>query len=109
RLVTRNRSGFFKEGFRKGLPTSIEELEWEAPFLRSLSDLPVAPTVKFHSIIPIRPDRLYAERTDGLVSYASAHLESASSETVMAAGSLCQDHPEVIREVRRVLVEDKGP
>jgi pimeloyl-ACP methyl ester carboxylesterase len=109
RLITRNRPDFFKEGFRKGLPTSIEELEWEAPFLRSLSDLPIAPTVKFHSIIPVRPDRLYAERTDGLVRYASAHLDSACSEIVISAGHLCQDHPEVIREVRRVLVEHKTP
>jgi pimeloyl-ACP methyl ester carboxylesterase len=109
RLVARNRPGFFKEGFRKGLPTSIEELEWEAPFLRRLSDLPISSTVKFHSIIPVRPDRLYAERTDGLVSYASAHLDSANSEVVISAGHLCQDHPDVIREIRRVLVEHNTP
>jgi pimeloyl-ACP methyl ester carboxylesterase len=109
RLLARNSPGFFKEGFRKGLPNSIEELEWEAPFLRSLSDSPAAPGLKFHSIIAVRPDRLQADRTDGLVSYASAHLESASSEIVISAGHLCQDHSDVISEVRRVLVEHRTP
>jgi pimeloyl-ACP methyl ester carboxylesterase len=109
RLVARNQPGFFKEGFRNGLPTSIEELEWEAPFLKSLGDLPASPGVKFHSIIAVRPDCLQAERTDGVVSYASAHLESAGSEIVVSAGHLCQEQPDAIREVCRVLVEHNSP
>jgi pimeloyl-ACP methyl ester carboxylesterase len=109
RLVARNNPGFFKERFRKGLPTSVEELEWEAPFLRSLCDLPARPGLKFHSIIAVRPDRVEADRTDGLVSYASAHLELATSEVVISAGHFCQDHPDAIKEVRRVLAEHMTP
>ena len=33
RLVARNGPEFFKERFRKGLPTSIDELEWGSPIL----------------------------------------------------------------------------
>ncbi len=39
RLILRNRPGFFKDDFRKGLPSSVEELAWETPFLRSLREL----------------------------------------------------------------------
>jgi pimeloyl-ACP methyl ester carboxylesterase len=105
RLMARNAPGFFKADFRKGLPTSFEELEWEAPLLRSLQGLGAAPDVKFHSIIAVHPGHLEAERTDGLVSYASAHLEGTASEVVISAGHLCQDHPDAVREVRRVLEE----
>jgi pimeloyl-ACP methyl ester carboxylesterase len=108
RLMARNNPGFFKEELRKGLPSSIEELQWETPFLRSLHDLGTAPDVTFHSIIAVRPDRLPEERTDGLVSYASAHLEGTRSELVISAGHLCQNHPDAIREVRRVLLEHRG-
>jgi pimeloyl-ACP methyl ester carboxylesterase len=108
RLLARNAPAFFTKDFRKGPPTSIEELEWDAPFLRSLRDLVASPDVKFHSIIAVRAQAGRAERTDGLVSYASAHLEGASSEVVISAGHLCQDHPEVIREVRRVLLEHRS-
>jgi len=109
RLIARNDPGFFNEAFCKRLPSSIEELEWDAPFLKSLGELPVSRDVKFHSIIAVRPDRRELERSDGLVSYASAHLESAGSEIVVAAGHLCQDDPGVIREVRQVLSEHKAP
>ena len=37
-----------------------------------------------------------------------AHLEGADSEIVISAGHLCQDHPDAIREVRRVLVEHRN-
>ena len=108
RLIARNNPAFFTEAFRKGPPSSLDELEWEAPFLRSLRDVAAAPEVRFHSVIAVRPDPVQAERTDGVVSYASAHLAGASSELVVSAGHLCQDHPEVIREVRRVLLEHRG-
>jgi pimeloyl-ACP methyl ester carboxylesterase len=107
RLIARNTPGFFKDGFRKGVPSSLDDLAWETPFLRSLRDLAAAPDVKFHSIIAVRGDYLGDERGDGLVSFASAHLEGVSSEVVISAGHLCQDHPDAIREVRRVLVEHR--
>ncbi len=109
RLITGNDPRFFNEAFCKRLPSSIEELEWDAPFLKSLGELPVSRDVKLHSIIAVRPDRRELERSDGLVSYASAHLESAGSEIVVAASHLCQDDPGVIREVRQILGEQMAP
>ena len=50
--------------------------------------------------------------TDGLVSYRSAHLDGAASECIVAAGHPCEADPEVIAEVRRILLihlsEQKG-
>ena len=39
------------------------------------------------------------------MSSESAHVEGADSETLVADGHLCQDHPGVIAEVRRILLE----
>ena len=89
RLVARNNPGFFKEDFRKGLPTSVEELEWEAPFLKSLSRYAgiAGGEIPFDHRSAAGPFAVGAERTDGLVSYASAHLEGASSENVISGGA----------------------
>ncbi len=107
RLVSRNDTGFFRDPFRKVIPTSIEELDPESPILRGIFALHTHDTVKIHSIIAVRPALRQTERTDGLVRYASAHV-GAASEVVVATGHLCQDHPEVIGEVRRILAEHKA-
>jgi triacylglycerol esterase/lipase EstA (alpha/beta hydrolase family) len=105
RLVSSNEPTFFREHFRKAIPTSIDELEWGSPILTGLSQLPTAPVVKAHSIIAVRPGSPPAERTDGLVRYVSSHLEGVDSEKVVSASHLCQDHSDVIGEVRRILAE----
>jgi pimeloyl-ACP methyl ester carboxylesterase len=105
RLIARNEPGFFTERFRKGLPTSIDELEWRSPILVLLDELRLAPNVTAHSIIADRRDPPGAGGNDGLVPYESAHLEGVASESLVSSGHLCQEHPAVIREVRRILTE----
>ena len=105
RLVARNPPNFFRELFRKGLPTSIDELEWGSPILTGLADLAHPPALEVHSIVAVRPDSPPDHRTDGLVSYESAHVAGAATEKVVSTGHLCQDHPDVIAEVRRILSE----
>lgn len=53
----------------------------------------------------LSPDSPPGHRTDGLVSYESAHVAGAASERLVTAGHFCQDRPEVISEVRRILLE----
>jgi pimeloyl-ACP methyl ester carboxylesterase len=103
RLIDRNGADFFTERFRKGLPTSIDELEWQSPILVRLDQLGLAPTVKAHSIIADRRNPPGKDGSDGLVPYESAHLDGVASESIVSSGHLCQDHPAVIREVRRIL------
>ncbi len=105
RLVAQNPPNFFREHFRKGIPSSIDELEWGSPILMGLSELAHPLALKVHSIIPVRPGSPPDHRTDGLVSYESAHIAGVVSEKVVSAGHLCQDHSEVIDEVRRILSE----
>ncbi len=109
RLVAGNPPTFFREFFRKGLPTSIDELEWGSPMVTRLSVLPVAPAIQSHSIIAVRPGSPPTEPTDGLVTFASAHIDGVASEKVVASGHLCQEHPDVIDEVRRILQEHVRP
>jgi pimeloyl-ACP methyl ester carboxylesterase len=105
RLLARNGPAFFKERLRKGLPTSIDELEWGSPILTGLSELGLAADVKTHSIIADLRDPPGAGGRDGLVTYDSAHLDGATSELLVSSGHLCQANPAVIREVRRILAE----
>jgi pimeloyl-ACP methyl ester carboxylesterase len=109
RLVSRNEPAFFRDHFRKAIPTSIDELEWGSPILTGLSSLLTVPVVKVHSIIAVSPGSPPDDRTDGLVEYTSAHLAGVASEKVVATGHLCQDHSEVIGEVRRILTEHMSP
>ena len=109
RLVSGNPPGFFTEEFRKGIPTSIDELGSDSPILNGLAGLSVVPAVKAHSIIAVRRDSPPADRTDGLVTYDSAHLDGVASEKVVASVHLCQEHPDVIGEVRRILDEHATP
>ena len=67
----------FNERFRKGLPTSIDELEWQSPILMRLDELGVVPTVTAHSIIADQHDPPRAGGYDGVVRYESAHRRSS--------------------------------
>ena len=105
RLVAKNPPEFFREPFRRGLPSSIDELEWDSPILTGLSEVAHPGALKVHTIIAVRPDSPPGHRTDGLVSYESAQVAGAASEKLVSAGHLCVDSPEVIREVCRILRE----
>jgi pimeloyl-ACP methyl ester carboxylesterase len=105
RLTARNGPAFFNGRMREGLPTSIDELEWGSSILMALSELALAADVESHSIIADRHDPPRAGGGDGLVSYESAHLDGVASESLVSSGHLCQAHPAVIREVRRILAE----
>jgi pimeloyl-ACP methyl ester carboxylesterase len=105
RLIARNGPEFFTERLRRGLPTSIDELEWRSPILMRLDELGLAPAVTAHSIIADRRDPPAAGGHDGLVPYESSHLDGVASESLVSSGHLCQAHPAVIREVGRILLE----
>ena len=104
-LLKSNGPGYFLDLFREGLPTSVDELTWGHPHLLTLCDLGIDRSAEYHSIIADLSDPPRDGGTDGVVPYASAHLEGAASELLVHGGHLCQAHPLVIRECRRILTE----
>lgn len=89
------------------ITTSIDNLKASDPFIEVSSTLPIAPGLKYHSIIAKRKAEVStAESDDGLVPYWSAHLDGALSEKVIVSGHSVQETPEAVMEVRRILRAD---
>jgi hypothetical protein len=104
-LFSRNDPDMFAPGFCGETATSAGELASGHPFLVKLCDLGIDPAVRSHSIIadhrePPRPDG-----TDGIVHYSSSHLNGVISESLVHGFHYCVNHPAVIEEVRRILME----
>ena len=85
--------------------TSIDSMSPSNQGLLALADIPLAPGITGHSIISIKGDETPPEGTDGVVRYTSAHVDYVQSEFIVRTGHSSQDHPLVIEEVRRILLE----
>jgi small-conductance mechanosensitive channel/pimeloyl-ACP methyl ester carboxylesterase len=90
--------------FRGRAPTSLDGMSPKNPSLLAMADIPIAPEIKAHSIIPVRGKGDPAKGRDGVVSYPSAHLEGVESELVVRGGHGCLGQPATIGEVRRILL-----
>ncbi len=88
------------------LPTGIDGLSPDSPALTAGSKLPM--TVPFNSIMGDNKKAGEKGGTDGIVPYASSHLDGAESELVVHSGHSVQDRQPTIREVRRILLEHIG-
>lgn len=90
---------------RNGVPTSLNSMATDNPFLLTLADIPTAPGIKAHSIIAIQGNEQPPEGADGVVKYTSAHVDYAESEFIVRSGHSCQMNPLTIEEVRRILCQ----
>jgi pimeloyl-ACP methyl ester carboxylesterase len=88
----------------RGVPTSLDSMSTESPYLLALAEIPTAPGVKSHSIIAVQGKGDYKIGKDGLVAYSSAHVDYAESEFIVRSFHSCQDRPPTIEEVRRILL-----
>ncbi len=86
-------------------PTSIDNMNPNNPGLQLLASLQVSPEITAHSIIAVEGDGPKEEGDDGVVAYQSAHIDEAKSEKIVRWNHSCQDQPEAIEEVRRILLE----
>jgi pimeloyl-ACP methyl ester carboxylesterase len=103
-LMALNGPQFFTASARGGLPSSIDELRPDNPLLTMLSRLPRNPEVVCHSIIGRKNPNVPVEQSsDGVVAYASSHIDWSASECIVPGGHGCQDSPDSIREIRRIL------
>jgi hypothetical protein len=88
------------------LPSSVDNMNPENRFIRTLQSIPVDSRVHAHSIIPVRGDAPPEGQNDGVVEYESAHIDEAESEFVVYRSShSTQAHHSTIQETRRVLLE----
>jgi triacylglycerol esterase/lipase EstA (alpha/beta hydrolase family) len=85
--------------------TSLDGMSPNNPIALKLADIPVAPGIKAHSIIAIQTSGDYHKGNDGIVKYTSAHVDYVESEFIVHSFHSCQDKPETIEEVRRILHE----
>ena len=88
------------------LPTSLDGMSPKNPGLIAMSEIPVWPGIKAHSIIPVMGDGnpQYGGR-DGVVAYESAHIDPVASELIVRGKHTCLNLPATIEEVRRILHE----
>jgi pimeloyl-ACP methyl ester carboxylesterase len=111
-LVTRSTDVFkFTSGSEMGkffggrIPTSLDGMSPKNPGLRAMAEIPVVPSVKAHSIIPVLGKGDYRQGRDGVVAYQSAHVDYVESEFIVSGKHTCLNQPATIEEVRRILHE----
>ena len=89
-----------------GTETSVFDMTPGHPFVETLWGIPIAPRVRAHSIVAVTNSSVPRDEAhDGVVDYASAHIDGVESEFVLVSGHSCQDNPHTIGEVRRILIE----
>jgi pimeloyl-ACP methyl ester carboxylesterase len=88
---------------------SINGMSPGNPAIQALRQIPVAPGIHAHSIIPTLQDGPLKDRNDGVVAYKSAHIDGVESELVIEhQGHSTQSNPLAVREVRRILLDQLG-
>jgi hypothetical protein len=88
------------------LPSSVDNMNPSNPMIQTLAALPIDPRVSAHSIIPVKGGPPPDGQNDGVVAYASAHIDGVESEFVVFHTShSAQSAPQAIQEVRRILLE----
>lgn len=85
------------------LPTAIDNMSPGHPFVRTISEIPVAPGVHAHSIIAVDAEGPLENGGDGVVKYVSAHIDGVESEKVVRSPHSCQSNADTIDEVDRIL------
>lgn len=86
------------------VPTSIDGMSPRNPWLLALAELPPATGVKAHSIIALKPGQTAPDGNDGVVKYRSAQVDYVVSQYVTRGPHSCQGQPDVIEELRRILL-----
>ena len=90
------------------VPTAVDNMSASHPFIQGLQKIPVAPSIKAHSIISVAGDGPIEEGDDGVVEYTSAHIDGVESELVVRSSHSTQGNPHTIEEVRRILLLHAG-
>ena len=94
------------------IPTSVDSLSPNSPFIKQLVSTESDSSIQFHNIVGNVEhsswlEKLGSEPGDGVVSLESAKLPNALSEVeVPAEHQQVHQHPKAILEVKRILIEN---
>jgi pimeloyl-ACP methyl ester carboxylesterase len=89
-----------------GAPTSIAGLSPKNPLLLALDKLPIE--APHNSIIGDRGRGDTPKSSDGVVPYWSSHLDTAQSELIVPTDHGAMNHPNAVKEIRRILLQQLG-
>ncbi|MEO0649369.1 MAG: alpha/beta fold hydrolase [Planctomycetota bacterium] len=101
-MIERNPEAFI--GYDR-MHTSIDDLSPSSTALRGLTDCPIREGLPYHTIMGDVTGKGAPNSDDGVVAYASSHLEGARSELVVDYEHGAQRHPLAQLEIRRILHE----
>ncbi len=105
--------GMFHPDYERNLPTTVDVLRPDSPFLTVIDELRVPCWVTTHSIVGDAHQSVTGGRDDCVVPVSSAHTPEAVSEiTVPASHTRVHHHPQTIVEVERILLQhlhETGP
>lgn len=99
--IARNNPGAFRGGLV--VPSAVDNMSPRHHFIKALQEIPLAPSVKAHSIVAVEGDGPVEQGNDGVVEYSSAHIVGVESEVVVRSSHSTQGRPETVEEVRRIL------
>lgn len=108
----RENQGLLRNTRHMRIPTSVDSLAPESPFIQKLAERKAIGGVQFHNIVGnYQPPALLAkishQEGDGVVSLASSHLPDAVSEIEVPSEHVkVHQHPEAILEVKRILIKN---
>ena len=102
--INRN-PGAARVGF---VPTAVDNMSPEHPFILGLQAIPTSPSVTVNSIIAVEGDGEVEGGDDGVVKYSAAHIAPVESELVVRSSHSVQGNPHAIEEVRRILRRHAG-
>jgi hypothetical protein len=97
-------TGDFKVDPRKLGSGSLFGMTPNNPVLQAMAATPIAPGVHADSIIAVAGNGPVEGSNDGVVEYASAHLDGVDSEYIVRSTHSVQSNPYAIEEVRRILL-----
>ena len=106
--VVKQNEAFVSAAARQGLrcmPTAVDNMSPNSPFVRTLSGSPIAEGVTVNSIVAVLGEGPLSSQTDGVVNYDSAHLDGVGTEKIVHSSHSTQAEPDTIEEVRRILRE----
>lgn len=85
--------------------TGIDDLDPDNTTMKTLAKIPFKEGIPVHSIIGNKSKDGIPGGTDGIVPYASSHLDGVTSELIVKSGHSVQQNPLAIQEMRRILLE----